>query len=231
MNYNKCYVAFMDILGFKDMVESNSLDYLIGVFDELKNRNLMTIKYMDKDIVNPNSVNFKVMSDSLCAFINYNSKNALYNILAWCSTLQKRLIEHNDPILVRGAITLGDLYCKEDVIFGSGLSNSYLMEEKIAKYPRIIISKDLVDDCEIDELHKSRIESITRLEKDYYISTDYLKISDYNEINEVSNLIDRIEDYAYSILNSGEAKYQNESVKGKYMYLLEYLKYHKNSMQ
>ena len=141
------------------------------------------------------------------------------------------MIEHNDPILVRGAITLGDLYCKEDVIFGSGLSNSYLMEEKIAKYPRIIISKDLVDDCEIDELHRLRIESITRLEKDYYISTDYMKITDYNKINERSNLIDRIEDYAYKTLNSCEAKYQNESVRSKYMYLLEYLKYHKNSMQ
>lgn len=58
---------------------------------------------------------------------------------------QVSLAELADPVILRGGIVRGNLYAKGDITFGSGLTAAYLLEEKSAKFPRIIMTGELVE--------------------------------------------------------------------------------------
>ena len=59
-----------------------------------------------------------------------------------CKQLQLSLANRDHPILLRGGIAIGDLFCESDIIYGEGLSSAYLLENNLAKYPRIIFTGD-----------------------------------------------------------------------------------------
>lgn len=47
--------------------------------------------------------------------------------------------------LVRGAVTLGDIYHKDRVAFGTGLVKAYELESQVAFFPRIIVTPDVFE--------------------------------------------------------------------------------------
>ncbi len=59
--------------------------------------------------------------------------------------IQHALWSEAGPIWVRGAIVKGILYCGNGEVFGSGLNEAYKLEEKLAVYPRIIMTKSTFD--------------------------------------------------------------------------------------
>lgn len=130
------------------------------------------------------------------------------------------------PVLIRGAIVQGELYSENDVIFGPALTSAYMIEEKIARYPRIIASKELIERSDLDDETRNLIMRDVRIEKDYYISTDYLKIF-YHGMDRTGRdkKIERIKDYAKTILSGESNEYQEVSIREKYIYLLEYCEY------
>lgn len=99
MGYKVYYVAFLDILGFKKMVMSNTCEQIVDIYDSIHNGNLSFIKHCDRDIVEGNADSYKVMSDSICVYIDKTSMNALYNIWLWCCLFQKKLISLDPPRL------------------------------------------------------------------------------------------------------------------------------------
>jgi len=42
-------------------------------------------------------------------------------------------------VLLRGGISFGDLYMDQEVVFGPALVDAYLLAEKVAKFPRIVV--------------------------------------------------------------------------------------------
>lgn len=48
--------------------------------------------------------------------------------------------------LIRGAITVGDLYIDEDIIFGPALLEAYEAESKLATFPRVILCENAVNE-------------------------------------------------------------------------------------
>jgi hypothetical protein len=76
-------------------------------------------------------------------------------------------------VLIRGAITVGGLYRDNDVVFGPALISSYDMEEKLAFWPRVIVSETT-----LNELGNSLdICNLMQLSRDSYgiVYVDYLK--------------------------------------------------------
>lgn len=65
-------------------------------------------------------------------------------LIATCNYFQVRLARQDKPIIIRGAIVRGNLYAENDVVFGQGFVDAYLMQEETAKYPRIIMTKVLI---------------------------------------------------------------------------------------
>ena len=145
IQYTQYYVAFLDILGFKDRVN----DPLFPCQDILKMYNQFGIIHKDfyegetGDIVG--NVKMKTMSDSICLYIPADIPNALFFLTLFCVDFQYELLNMPHCTFVRGGITFGDMYAKDDIVFGPALTEAYLLEEKNARVPRIIIRKKTLD--------------------------------------------------------------------------------------
>ena len=85
------------------------------------------------------------MSDTVCIYIKTDDKNALFGLISACISVQKVLLEMEEPILCRGAITKGDFYHQGNRMFGPGFVEAYNLEEHVAVMPRIIIDKTLYE--------------------------------------------------------------------------------------
>ncbi len=167
MSYDKYIVAFIDILGFKNLVkqsENNKRDFIkvhkvLSNFAILKNKEtwekariLMEIeedtqkKGLD-DFYIDNMVCCTCFSDSIIIAINAQDKisqrcSALIAMLAKISTELLR-----EGILIRGAITYGNLFVDDtlNIYCGTALNKAYNLESTVAKYPRILLSSELIE--------------------------------------------------------------------------------------
>lgn len=152
--YVECYIAFLDMLGFKNLINQSSCDEIAKIFKEYLNKTpLYALSLGDKNIINESTTDalrMKVMSDSICLYIEVNQPNALLCMIATCIMLQYELFNNASPIFLRGAIVRGHLYAEDDVIFGPGLTRAYLLEENNAKYPRIILTRETLKCMEND---------------------------------------------------------------------------------
>lgn len=62
--------------------------------------------------------------------------DGLFYLLLDLVHLQLELASYD--VLLRGGITIGDLYHDGSIVYGSAMNEAYLLESKKAKYPRII---------------------------------------------------------------------------------------------
>lgn len=117
------------------------------------------------------------------------------------------------PILVRGAIVKGDIYANNDIMFGTGLTNAYLLEEKNAKVPRIIITKETIDTCVADESSKTYMQGFLLRDFDGFYYVDSFVMFYVWGKNDGSYL--RFCNHIQNILDSTT----DESIRNKYLYL------------
>lgn len=144
MKYENRVVLFLDILGFKELVDRTTdkdnndneiaiekLYQILNYVNEYKQENL------EKDRI------VTQFSDTLVISFSEKLSSRLQLLFYQISILVTRLI--NEGILCRGAISYGKLIHTNDIIFGPALIDAYLTELKAAMYPRIILDKSILD--------------------------------------------------------------------------------------
>lgn len=164
VKYDKRFVAFIDILGFKEIIKNSGSDnskiqLIHSVLTDLKNLessdkwNLKLIEIEEdafkKGIENFNiqdKINVTAFSDSIVVSVKIDdgkSNEYFSTLISQLSYIGSVLIEKG--ILFRGGITIGELYHNsQGTVFGQGLIDAYQLESKSAKYPRIILSDSLI---------------------------------------------------------------------------------------
>lgn len=215
--YQNCYVAFIDILGFKNLIncEATSCNKILDIYNCLNNI-IPTLNIIDDDnkripIKGVNDIKTKIMSDSICIYIDTTVKNALLCLVAVCITMQDRLLRLEEPIFVRGAITKGSIYANGDITFGPALTQAYLMEEKNAKYPRIIITKQLIDQGIKDlpaNVVKDLYDGLLFRDDDSFYSVNFLAIINDESLHKLRESVSKILDST-----------TDSSIREKYLYL------------
>lgn len=175
--YKECYIAVLDLLGFKTALKNYSCDEIASFFDEINEEYTISYTKTGKPIVDEGEIHIKVMSDSICIFIDSSIKNALPALVATCDYLQIRMLRLKEPMLSRGAIVKGLVYQNKDVLFGEGFVRAYFMQEYEAVYPRIIIDKNVIEDykCPI-ETDQEYLDSLITRDFDGYYFSDYLAL-------------------------------------------------------
>lgn len=213
IEYEECYIAFLDLLGFKKRIEKKSCAEILKIYDEMKVP-LKKIMHNGKCLMEEGDVKAKVMSDSICFYVNTQKQNALFALVSVCMMFQINLARRDEPILVRGGIVKGGIYAQNDVMFGSGLTNAYLLEEKSAIYPRIIMLKQVADELllKIEEYGQEVIEKMIVADMDGFYIVNYL---DFMKRLGNEEGIERLHSYSESIL----ASEYDSSVREKYLYL------------
>lgn len=144
--YESHFVAFLDILGFKSLITQNSCDEIYPIFNELRNKSKTTLNLNGVQIKAFDDIHHTILSDSIIIFIKADIDDAFGALINVCCKLQTSLANRNNPILLRGGIAKGNLFYENDIIYGDGLTKAYLLESKLAKYPRIIFSGETLQE-------------------------------------------------------------------------------------
>lgn len=150
-DYGTYYIAFLDMLGFKRLVNDESkFGIIMQIFEKVK------YSYKIESVINDEqgtqnssnnetySITTKIISDSICLYIKADDEKNLLFLLFACSIIQWELANFETPILLRGGVVKGKLYSDGNIIFGPGLTRAYLLEEQNAKFPRIIMTNDIL---------------------------------------------------------------------------------------
>lgn len=175
--YKEHYVAFLDILGFKQLIGTQECEEIYKIFDELHNKSSATLNLNGVQIRAYEHIKHIILSDSIVLFIESDIDDAFTTLIDICGRLQNSLANRDEPILMRGGIAKGDLFYENGIIYGEGLTKAYLLESKLAKYPRIVFSGDTLEAGK-----KNAKYSFVLLEdfsKPYGLDDDFLYYIDY----------------------------------------------------
>lgn len=140
-NYEDRYCAFIDILGFRNLVKGlNRASDAVALRDVLRKihapTSVPTISW---------EVDFRAQSISdAIALSTTTLDSGLYRILEAIEKLAVDLLRAG--YFIRGGLVRGPLYHDGSMVFGDGLVRAYEFETTIARYPRVIISKEVIED-------------------------------------------------------------------------------------
>ncbi len=207
-----CCVAFIDILGFKEMVSSDidrvivALRYIEAFCDSFYSfpardtdrivptsytsgyDSAYSANYEDDIEYEMNKPTATMFSDSIVISQPMNEYFDISEFIEFISKMQYQLLL--EGVLIRGGVSVGNLYHRRGYIFGDGMVSAYNLESTVAQYPRIIISPDIIrkyDDFVMKKFeadHKQYIRygkekiylpSVNDYEYEYspYIKTDF----------------------------------------------------------
>ncbi len=168
-NYEDYLVAFIDILGFSSLIHNserddedfNKIKFALIEFSKLQekstweeNKILIEVeecaqkKNLD-DYYIENMVRCFCFSDSIIITVKANDhiNERTSALIAMLSKIGAYLLAKG--ILIRGAIDFGKMYVDDDrkssIVFGPSIIDAYELEKEQAKYPRIILSSNLID--------------------------------------------------------------------------------------
>lgn len=224
--YKEYYIAYLDMLGFKNLINTQPFEHLTSIFDKIRYSYKVyakTIEHDGKDVSNSEltyKINTKIISDSICLYIEADETIKLFLLISACCMIQWELLNCDTPIFVRGGVVKGYMYSDGDIIFGEGLTRAYLLEEENAKYPRIIMSNDILQPLRIADSQngKTTIEHIVFRDFDGFYTVDYFnRLIHYKKALKV---MDKVLKYVNSILDSTT----DPSLREKYNYFLQTLR-------
>ncbi len=235
INYKDSFVAFLDVLGFKELVfdsnNTNKLEEYFTIIDKALKRDI-------DDNPDKKDIHSIIISDSIILSIekkdgdnNYNTEQ-LRKLCLVVGSIQLRLANKN--IWIRGGISSGKVHfdTENNQVVGPAFINAYLLEEQLAKVPRVILDNKIINELDT----KSAEELINKMvitkksahhffgKKILYIWTDNMEpkkdiplIIDYATIAvenkaTLNNIIGNIEINIYS----------NTSLYTKYKWVAEY---------
>jgi len=227
----KYFIAYFDILGYIDYVNSSS-DNELYLAKTLR-KTIDFINFRDeqaKQLDNEYKYKFRCFSDN---FILCSEKydQSLIEDIAW---LQFNLALDN--IFVRGSFSYGELHIDRDFIFGKGIINAYKIESSVAIFPRVVIDNTYtIKTCFPDDDIASEAK-LTTLKYFGFIKTDFdgIHFIDYLDVAKLKSDIGHwkfedgfraeLENHKKNIVNNiAEHSKQNKSaILQKYMWLKNY---------
>ena len=220
-NYEERIVAFVDILGFSNMISESEYD--IDKYEKI-NRALKTIQNVKKNSENT-SAKVSTFSDSIVISYPANDRDPLFYILIDLIHLQLELM--NQGVLVRGGIAKGKVKHTREMVFGPAMVAAYELEDKYAVYPRIIIEKETVDWEKENYLKQLYGANYDISDLDSLIKRDEYNDIYYIDIFRQNQELDYPEDYIQLLQNVKETieiglKSKSKRVKTKYIWLKNY---------
>ena len=125
------YVALFDILGFTELVEKNELSKVADtysrakeIFEEILGHINAMNRGFKKDVV----IEYRSFSDTFLIYTSTINDGAFLSLLAACDGLFIGAIENK--LLIRGAITCGELLAQAGVEIGKPIVEAYKSEQR-----------------------------------------------------------------------------------------------------
>lgn len=154
--YKNCFVIFIDMLGTQAKKDINS------IYSDYYNFHSMLLskdgKYITDGrgggIISGEKIYMHSHTFSDCAYMMYSYDDEFLNSVDDKGILIENALCHferimlkllNDGIVFRGGASFGEVFYEKDnnILFGPDINKAFQMEDKEAKYPRIIVSDDV----------------------------------------------------------------------------------------
>jgi hypothetical protein len=185
VEYEPSIISLFDILGFKDLLgrageDANAVSEMLSLA-----RRFSTPDEGAAENFGWKSINFSdtvVRAVPIVSDANVKVRlGIVFYELTDVAHLQVNLLFRN--VLIRGAVTIGRIFMKADVVFGPGLVDAHLLESKHALYPRVIVDKRVLKALKEIPLLRSHlfdeemsyINRLVRKDTDGHLFVDYLR--------------------------------------------------------
>lgn len=134
-NLAQKFVAFIDVLGFSNLVNRGNVANLESYFEKITEE----LKKIKDD---KGKIDYLLISDSII-LITPDSLTGLKDMIHAVRRIQSALLWRK--ILLRGAVSFGEVYFSEErnIIVGKGYIKAYLLEKE-AKFPRVMIDPEII---------------------------------------------------------------------------------------
>ncbi len=204
LNYH--FLAFIDILGYSNMVKAD----LEGPTGEEKHFHKLLKLHQETSKLTYDNLDFSLtqFSDSIIISAPFNLET-FHNFSKLIAEYQFKLLLNGIP--VRGGITFGKHFHKDGFLFSSALIDAYNIESKLARFPRIVISEDLYE----------LLTSSNQMNMEYIAFDNNYKIIDF--LHNVELNPEYLESINRLIIKMENNK--NETVSEKGLWLKEYMNY------
>ena len=205
----QCAVAFIDVLGIKNKIESDSkwaLDWMWIFYKSVMN-----------EINSNNRIKVRIFSDNILICEEIDEKNpeiAIYDVISVIEKIEFEQFKIG-ALFLRGSFVLEDLHFSENFVYGPALLKAYELESKTAFYPRVIVDESVLKNIKIENTFIS-------LDDDKVYFYDYLQA--FITKNRDSSL-DKLSRLSGNILVNLQSKNITESVIKKMDWLINYFNY------
>lgn len=163
MGYREALVFFIDILGSQGRNDFQELLDINETFHRELTQNQVNDSYHTYTVYKR-----KIFTFSDCAYIIYDFKDGVEDYRKDLRQLFDIALRNTEPLLVqflkkgflcRGGIAYGDVYYETErsLFFGPAINRAHYYEERIAKYPRIIMDEKIA--TEVMALNCERIKN------------------------------------------------------------------------
>lgn len=185
--YENRIVIFIDILGFKQVVEDSVKDEDNSI-TKIKNALTYIKRVMGSKVNNFESLHVTQFSDSVFISFLCEDVGCSLTMLERICYLQRDLLKRG--FLCRGGISYGKAVHTESYLFGPAVNKAYRIESDMAIFPRVVVDVDAFEplhafpDDVFQDYENVYSKTIDRkLPKDtdgqYYV--DYLRIKENDE--------------------------------------------------
>jgi hypothetical protein len=192
VEYEDRLVAFIDILGFKELVKQSISSYeamnkIYYAMQTILNVKTIEEHFYSSEIVRPYQATVTTFSDSIVISYLVGLHGSLFRILLDIIHLQLELAYQG--ILIRGGITIGKAYHDGQIIYGPAMNDAYSLESASAIYPRIIVDQSTLitgiqlthDECHSEKEEAEYINALVKKDKDGFWYLDFLR--QYGELD------------------------------------------------
>lgn len=198
------YVAFLDVLGFSEMVRSD-----VGQQSSVFLTKLFRCHQGASQIFgNDPSCSITQFSDSIVVAKPYEAGD-FDSFVRMVAKYQRLLLD--EELLCRGGIAVNKHFSNGSFTFSAGLIDAYHVESESARFPRVVISPEVM---ELIYPNRSRTSSLLVEEDDGLFFVDYVGITVKSRPKTLNRAVGNV---VQSLLASS-----NPSVREKGMWLASY---------
>ena len=141
LDYPEQLVTFFDVLGFQELLSTRQPEEVLTLLARLKSDAAPTSH--SRELFGQESIVFSdcvVRSTPLYSEVKPDTPNATLYYELWSMGFAQCRVVYEHRAFLRGGISIGKFHLKNSAAFGPGLVDAYLIESKLAKYPRVVLS-------------------------------------------------------------------------------------------
>ena len=197
-SFDEYVIVYIDFLGMKEKMNIQSgfdslqiikyllynTEYVAKCISQINKIQDFIIKIFSDNIVIAQKVNPQIVGDQINSIVNL-----VWSLQFWA------LVQFG--YTMRGGITVGELYIDERVVWGKGLIEAYQLENDLAVYPRIIVSRRLVNLFDDNRENTLNLYALIKKDFDGLFFVDFLRaLPNINAIPQIAeSLLEKTQEY------------------------------------